>query len=73
LAEIAAARGATPRQVALAFLVHRPSVVAIPKAASLEHIEENAAAGDLHLSAEEIARIDAAFPRPRRQGSLPML
>ena len=73
LAEIAAAHGATPRQVALAFLAHRPSVFAIPKAADLDHIEENAAAGDLHLSTEEIARIDAAFPRPRRQGSLPML
>ncbi|HEV2097976.1 MAG TPA: aldo/keto reductase [Stellaceae bacterium] len=73
LAEIGAAHNATPRQVALAFLVNRPSVFAIPKAASLDHIEENAAAGDLHLSAEEIARIDAAFPRPHRQGSLPML
>ena len=73
LADIGAAHNATPRQVALAFLVHRPSVFAIPKAANLDHIEENAAAGDLHLSADEIARIDAAFPRPRRQGSLPML
>ena len=73
LADIGAAHNATPRQVALAFLVHRPLVFAIPKAANLDHIEENAAAGDLHLSADEIARIDAAFPRPRRQGSLPML
>ncbi len=73
LAEIGAAHDATPRQVALAFLVHRPSVFAIPKAASLGHLKENAAAGDLYLSTEEIARIDAAFPRPHRQGSLPML
>ena len=73
LAGIGAAHNANPRQVALAFLVHRPSVFTIPKAANLDHIEENAAAGDLHLSADEIARIDAAFPRPRRQGSLPML
>jgi diketogulonate reductase-like aldo/keto reductase len=73
LAEIGAAHNATPRQVALSFLVHRTSVFAIPKAADLDHIEENAAAGDLHLSADEIARIDAAFPRPRRKGSLPML
>jgi diketogulonate reductase-like aldo/keto reductase len=73
LAEIAAAHDATARQVALAFLARRPSVFAIPKAAGLGHVEENAAAGDLHLSADEIARIDAGFPRPRRQGSLPML
>ena len=73
LTEIAAARNATPRQVALAFLARRPSVFAIPKAANLDHVEENAGAGDLHLSDQELARIDAAFPRPRRQGSLPML
>ena len=42
LADIAQARGATPRQVALAFLVRRPSVFAIPKAASVGHVEENA-------------------------------
>src|SRR5271170_5725696 len=73
LAEIAAARNATPRQVALAFLARRPSVFVIPKSANLDHVEENAAAGDLHLSDRERAQIDAAFPSPRRQGSLPML
>jgi diketogulonate reductase-like aldo/keto reductase len=73
LTEIAIARNVTPRQVALAFLARRPSVFAIPKAANLDHVEKNAGAGDLHLNAEEIVRIDAAFPRPRRQGSLPML
>jgi diketogulonate reductase-like aldo/keto reductase len=73
LAEIAAVRDATLRQVALAYLVRRPSVFAIPKASTIEHVEENAAAGDLRLSPEEIARIDAAFPRPSRQSALPML
>jgi diketogulonate reductase-like aldo/keto reductase len=67
LAEVAAARGATPAQVALAFLVRRPSVFAIPKAGRVEHVEANAAAADLDLSAEEMARIDAAFPRGRRR------
>jgi diketogulonate reductase-like aldo/keto reductase len=73
LAEIAAAHNATPRQMALAFLLRRPSVLTIPKSANLDHVAENAAAGDLHLSQEEIALIDAAFPGGRRQGSLPML
>jgi diketogulonate reductase-like aldo/keto reductase len=73
LTQIAAACNATLRQVALAFLARRPSVFAIPKAANLDHVEENAGAGDLHLSDQELARIDAAFPRPRQQGSLPML
>jgi diketogulonate reductase-like aldo/keto reductase len=73
LAEIAAAHGATPRQVALAFLTRAPSLFAIPKASSGSHAEENAGAGDVLLSAEETGRIDAAFPRGRRRAGLPML
>jgi diketogulonate reductase-like aldo/keto reductase len=68
LAEIAAARGATARQVALAFLVRRPSLLTIPKAARTAHAAENAGAGDLALGSAEIARIDAAFPIGRRRG-----
>jgi diketogulonate reductase-like aldo/keto reductase len=68
LAEIAAAHGATPRQVALAFLVRRPSLFAIPKAADVTHVAENAAAGALPLAPAEIACIDAAFPLGRRGG-----
>ena len=72
LTEIAEAHHATPRQIALAFLTLRPSVFAIPKASSVDHVEENAGASRLLLSSAEIARIDAAFPRgPRR--ALPML
>ncbi|WP_322410594.1 aldo/keto reductase [Microbacterium invictum] len=73
LEEIAAAHGATARQVALRFLVRRPPVFAIPKASRAEHADDNAGAGDLRLTEAELARIDAAFPvgpRPRR---LPML
>jgi diketogulonate reductase-like aldo/keto reductase len=73
LDEIARVLGATPRQVALAFLVRRPHVFAIPKAGSVAHVEENAAAGDLELSAGEIARIAAAFPLRRPLPALPML
>jgi diketogulonate reductase-like aldo/keto reductase len=73
LAEIARAQGATPRQVALAFLIRRPHVFAIPKAASVAHVEENAGAGDLQLTSAEIARIEGAFPPGRPLRSLPML
>ena len=73
LQEIAGAHGATPRQVALRFLVRHPSTFAIPKSANPEHTAENAAAGDLRLSADDIARIDAAFPLGRRPRALPML
>lgn len=62
LKEIADTHGATPRQVTLAFLQRNPSVLAIPKAARIEHVEENAGAGDLVLSDEEMRRVDEAFP-----------
>lgn len=73
LAEIAARHGATPRQVALAFLVREPGVFTIPKAARVAHTEENAAAARLALNAAELARLDAAFPRGRKPRSLPMI
>jgi diketogulonate reductase-like aldo/keto reductase len=73
LQAIAQAHNATPRQVALAFLTRAPSVLAIPKASSAEHAAENAAAGDLTLSATEIAALDKAFPRGPKPRGLPML
>lgn len=72
LKAIADAHGATPRQVALAFLTRRDSVFAIPKASSAAHAADNAAAGDLTLTAAEIARIDEVFPLGRPRG-LPMI
>lgn len=73
LQTIAHAHNATPRQVALAFLTRAPLVLAIPKASSTEHAADNAAAGDLTLSAAEIAALDKAFPRGPKPRSLPML
>lgn len=73
LAEIGASHGATPRQVALAFLTRRESVFAIPKAGRIAHVEDNAGALALALSETEIARIHAAFPRGRKPASLPMI
>lgn len=73
LARIAAAHGATPRQVALAFLTRRPPLFAVPKAASAPHGAENAVAGDLSLSPDEIALIDRAFPLGRKPVNLPTI
>ena len=73
LAEIAAAHGATPRQVALAFLTRSPAVFVIPKASRLAHVEENAGAGDLRLPPDALARLDQAFRRGARPRSLPMI
>jgi len=73
LDDIAKKNGTSPRRVALAFLTRQPGVFAIPKAVKLAHVEENAAAGDLVLSSQDIERIDAAFPLGRKPRSLPML
>jgi diketogulonate reductase-like aldo/keto reductase len=72
LDKVARAHGATPRQVALAFLTRRPSMFAIPKASKASHAEENAGALDLLLTREELAAIDDAFP-VRRKPELPTL
>jgi diketogulonate reductase-like aldo/keto reductase len=71
LQELARARGVSERQVALAFLTRAAPLFTIPKSADADHTRENAAAADLALTAEEIARIDAAFPAGRPRG-LPM-
>jgi diketogulonate reductase-like aldo/keto reductase len=73
LRNIADHHRATPRRVALSFLVREPQLFAIPKASNAEHAAENATAGDLTLSAAEIAALDAAFPRGPKPRSLPML
>jgi diketogulonate reductase-like aldo/keto reductase len=73
LAEIARAHGATARQIALAFLMRRPSVFPIPKASTVAHVEANAGASEIELSQAEIARIDAVFPRGSRPRRLPMI
>ena len=58
---------ATPRQVALAFLVRLEGTFAIPKATSLDHVRENAGAGKLKLTGRQIARLEKAFPLRVRQ------
>jgi diketogulonate reductase-like aldo/keto reductase len=73
LQAIADAHHATPRQIALSFLTRQPSVFAIPKASSASHAADNAAAGNLTLSGDEIAALDRAFPRGPEPRSLPML
>jgi diketogulonate reductase-like aldo/keto reductase len=73
LREIADARGATPRQIALAFVVRWPSVFTIPKASTPEHTADNAGALNFVLASGEIARLEAVFPLGRRPRSLPMI
>lgn len=68
LAALATAKGVTPHQAALAYLASRAQVVSIPKAARLDHVRANAAAGDIALSPDEMQRLEAAFPRGPQHG-----
>jgi diketogulonate reductase-like aldo/keto reductase len=72
LRKVATRRGATPAQVALAWLLHHDGVVAIPKAVDARHVRENAAALEVTLEREDLAVLDAAFPPPRRATPLAM-
>jgi diketogulonate reductase-like aldo/keto reductase len=73
LRAIAEAHGATPAQVALAFVLARPGVIAIPKSGNIEHVRENAGAAEITLSDADLRALDAAFPPPKRKKSLEML
>jgi diketogulonate reductase-like aldo/keto reductase len=72
LLDVARRHGATPAQVALAWLLHQEGVVVIPKAVRLEHVRANRAALDLALDADDVARLDAGFPPPRGATRLAM-
>jgi aryl-alcohol dehydrogenase-like predicted oxidoreductase len=65
LRQVADAHSATPAQVALAWTIHRPAVMAIPGASSLEQLESNAAAADIDLTDDEYQALNAASARFR--------
>ncbi|MYV52403.1 aldo/keto reductase [Streptomyces sp. SID3212] len=73
LKAVAAARGVSPAQVALAWVLRRDDIVAIPKASTVAHVEENHAALDLHLTDDDLRALDRAFPAPVRKRSLDVL
>ncbi len=73
LQALAAARGATAAQLALAWILRRGDVIAIPKAVSHAHLDENLAAVDLALTPPELAAIDAVFTPPDEKRPLAMV
>jgi len=73
LGRIAQRHGATPAQVALAWVIRRDGVVAIPRARSAEHVRDNAGALRIELSAGDLAEIDQAFPPPAGPRPLEMI
>lgn len=67
LAEIARRHNATPAQIMLAWVLRNPNVIAIPKANSIAHVEENFRSLDVELTDEDLQEIDRKFPAPTRK------
>ncbi len=73
LKTLAARRDISPAQLALAWLLHQDDVVVIPKAGQVKHVDENAAALEIKLTADELAALGRAFPPPKAKHPLEML
>jgi len=73
LAEVGARHGATPAQVALAWLLRQDEMIVIPKASRQEHVRENLGALDLKLGDDDLADLNKAFPPPKGRTALGML
>ncbi|TVZ78321.1 aldo/keto reductase [Streptomyces sp. BK340] len=73
LGAVARALGATPAQVALAWVLEQQGVAAIPRSGSPDHVRENRGAVDLHLPTEALDALDEAFPPPSGPTPLEML
>ncbi|MGC8806003.1 MAG: aldo/keto reductase [Thiomonas sp.] len=70
---IAQRLGVSAAQVALAWVLRQPEVIAIPKAVRSAHLRDNLAATQLQLGVDDLSLLDAAFPPPRRKRSLAMI
>jgi diketogulonate reductase-like aldo/keto reductase len=66
-------KGCTPAQLALAWLLDQPGIIAIPKGASRDHIEENSKSADILLDQYDRAALNQLFPAPRSRARLEML
>ncbi|MFT9016689.1 MAG: aldo/keto reductase [Acetobacter sp.] len=64
---------ATPAQIALAWVLRQPNMLAIPKAGSPDHMRQNLAAPEITLSAQDLTELDSAFPPPRTRQPLEMI
>jgi diketogulonate reductase-like aldo/keto reductase len=73
LVRIASAVHATPAQIALAWLLQKDRVIAIPQTSNVAHVVENRRATSLRLSAATLAELDAAFPPPSRAQPLAVI
>src|SRR6266480_937330 len=73
LKKVAKRHDATPAQIALAWVLRQPGVIAIPKASNEKHVRDNARSIKIRLTKEDLADLDREFPPPKSRKSLPML
>jgi diketogulonate reductase-like aldo/keto reductase len=73
LKKVATRHGATPAQVALAWVLRQDLMITIPKAGTVDHVRENRAALDIRLAPDDVATLDRAFPPPDRPRPLETL
>jgi diketogulonate reductase-like aldo/keto reductase len=73
LKKIARRHDATTAQVALAWVLRQPDVIAIPKASDKNHVRDNARSTEMKLTKEDVAELDKEFPPPKSKQDLPML
>jgi diketogulonate reductase-like aldo/keto reductase len=73
LTEVAARHGATAFQIALAWVLRRPGLIAIPKAGDVAHVEQNRRSAEIELTEADCAMLDRAYPPPQRKRALEML
>ena len=73
LRHVADRHGVSTYEIALAWTIRNPGVVAIPKAADIAHVRQNRHAADLTLTEEDLSTLDKDFPAPTRKTSLDML
>ena len=73
LTRIAERHGATTSQIALAWVLRQPGVIAIPKASNEKHVRDNARSIEIKLTEDDLGNLDREFPAPKSKKSLPML
>jgi diketogulonate reductase-like aldo/keto reductase len=73
LTRIAKRHEATTSQIALAWVLRQPGIIAIPKASKEEHVRENERSIEIKLTSEDFAELDREFPAPKSKKPLPML
>ena len=73
LKKIAKHHDATSAQIALAWVLHQPGVIAIPKSSNEKHVRDNARSIEIKLTKEDLAELDQEFPPPKSKKPLAML